>query len=48
MKPNILLLMTDEQRFDHLGLVKPVVKTPNLDALAKDGVLFTRAYTSKP
>lgn len=47
-KPNILFLMTDEQRFDTLGAVNPVVKTPNLDALSADGVLFTRAYTSNP
>ncbi len=47
-RPNILFLMTDEQRFDTLGAVNPVVKTPNLDALAADGVLFTRAYTPNP
>lgn len=47
-RPNILFLITDEQRFDHLGAVNPVVKTPNLDGLAADGVLFRRAYTSNP
>ena len=47
-RPNILFVMTDEQRFDHLGCVNPVVKTPNLDALAADGVRFTRAYTTNP
>lgn len=46
--PNILLLMTDEQRFDHLGATNPSVKTPHLDALAANGVLFTRAYTASP
>lgn len=47
-RPNILFLMTDEQRFDHLGCVNPVVKTPHMDALAADGVLFSRAYTPNP
>ncbi|MBT3378182.1 MAG: sulfatase-like hydrolase/transferase [Lentisphaerae bacterium] len=47
-QPNILFLMTDEQRFDALGAVNPAVHTPNLDALAADGVLFTRAYTPNP
>ena len=40
--------MTDEQRFDHLGGVNPSVKTPHMDALAQDGVLFSRAYTPNP
>lgn len=47
-RPNILLILTDEQRFDQLGCVNPVVKTPHLDALAADGVLFERAYTTSP
>ena len=47
-RPNILFIMTDEQRFDHLGRVNPAVKTPHLDALANDGVLFSRAYTPNP
>ena len=46
--PNILFLMTDEQRFDHLGCVNSVVQTPHLDGLAEDGVCFTRAYTPNP
>lgn len=47
-RPNLLLLMTDEQRWDHVGGVNPVVKTPHLDCLAADGVLFERAYTTNP
>ena len=45
---NILFLMTDEQRFDEIGYANSVVKTPNLDALADESVVFTRAYTSNP
>ncbi|MHA1732716.1 MAG: arylsulfatase [Promethearchaeota archaeon] len=48
-KPHILLLVTDQQRGDALGCAgNPVVKTPNVDALARDGVVFTRAYSSTP
>ena len=47
-RPNILFLMSDEQRFDHLRSVNSVLKTPHLDRLAEDGVLFSRAYTPNP
>ena len=47
-RPNILFLMTDEQRHDCLGSVNPVVKTPHLDSLASQGIQFTRAYTTNP
>ena len=33
-RPNILFLMTDQQRWDALGCANPIVKTPNLDQLA--------------
>jgi arylsulfatase A-like enzyme len=48
-KPHIILLMADQQRFDALGVMgNSLIKTPNLDGLAKDGVLFRNAYTSTP
>ncbi len=47
-KRNIVFLMTDQQRFDALGIVNPHVKTPNLDALAKDGVLYAQAVCNCP
>lgn len=41
-KPNVLILFADDWRFDTLGAAgNPIVKTPNLDALAKDGIRFT-------
>lgn len=48
MKPNILFLMTDEQRFDTFGCVNPKVKTPNLDSLIGQSVHFKNAYCSNP
>ena len=47
-RPNILFLMTDEHRFDCVGYVNPVVKTPNLDNLASQSVVFTHAYSTSP
>ena len=42
---NILLIVTDQYRYDCLSALRhPVVRTPNLDGLAADGTLFTRAY----
>lgn len=49
MKPNVLLLMVDQMRADCLSIREhPVVDTPNLDQLARDGVLFENAYTATP
>jgi len=48
-RPNILLLVSDQQRPDLLGcLGKLPVHTPRLDSLAREGTLFTRAYTPCP
>ena len=44
-RPNIICLMTDEQNVRSLGCYgAPGVKTPNIDALAADGVTFDRHY----
>lgn len=58
-KPNILWIVTDDQRVDSIAAVNKVlrgseesalgyVESPNLDALAKEGVLFTHAYNQSP
>ncbi len=47
-KPNILFLLSDQQRADTLGAVNPVIRTPNLDALAASGTLFSSAYPPTP
>jgi arylsulfatase A-like enzyme len=47
--PNILFLMADDVRGDTLGYMgHPVVKTPNLDALARGGVALTNCFTAAP
>jgi arylsulfatase A-like enzyme len=48
-RPNILILMTDQQRFDTLGCYGArAIETPNLDGLAARGVLFERCYVNNP
>lgn len=48
-RPNILLLMTDQQRYDSLGCYGVrFAHTPNLDALAADGVVFEHCYVNNP
>lgn len=48
-KPNILLITTDTQRTDTLRCMgSAFAHSPNLDRLAREGVLFTRAYTASP
>jgi arylsulfatase A-like enzyme len=45
-QPNILLIMPDQMRGDCLSILgHPAVRTPNMDKLARNGVLFRRAYT---
>lgn len=47
--PNILLLMTDQQRSDTIGaLGNPTIRTPSLDRLAREGTAFTRCCTPSP
>ncbi len=47
--PNILWIMTDEQRTDTLGCYgNPWAKSPNLDRLASSGVTFRNAFVQSP
>lgn len=48
-RPNVLFLMTDQQRFDTVeSLGNSQIHTPNLDRLVDRGVSFTNAYSSAP
>jgi arylsulfatase A-like enzyme len=48
MKPNILLITSDQQHWTTLGVINPHIKTPNLDRLARMGTRFDRAYCPNP
>ena len=48
-RPNVLLVTLDTTRADHLGAYGDTrARTPAFDALAAEGVLFTRAWTPTP
>jgi len=48
-RPNILLLFTDQQRFDTIAaLGNPVIRTPAMDRICREGVAFTSAYSPSP
>lgn len=49
--PNIILFVADEMRGDTISLEgkkNPIIKTPNIDKLAEDGVAFTNCFTVNP
>ena len=48
MRPNIVVIVTDQQRSDCVGYANPVLETPYLDDLASQGVKFSRCYTASP
>lgn len=46
-KNNILLIVIDQLRFDALGFMgNEIVKTPHIDTLAGEGIIFNKAYTA--
>jgi arylsulfatase A-like enzyme len=54
-RPNVLVILTDDQRWDALGVVQrelgeralfPWLKTPNLDRLAAEGARFANAFVT--
>ncbi len=49
-KPNVLLIVTDDQGYADLGCANlgEEVNTPHMDQLAADGTRFTQAYATSP
>ena len=48
-RPSYILFITDQQRYDHLGCNgHPVLRTPNIDAIADEGVNYDRFYVASP
>ncbi|MCA1808571.1 MAG: sulfatase-like hydrolase/transferase, partial [Lentisphaerae bacterium] len=48
-RPNILLMMTDQQRWDSMGIYNCAwAHTPNLDRLGREGVIFDGCYVNNP
>ncbi len=49
VKPNVLFIITDQQRADHTGFMgNQVVRTPNMDSIAANGMVFENAWVSNP
>ncbi len=51
-RPNILILISDDQRWDQLSCADqpliPQLKTPGIDQLAQEGVYFKNAFVTSP
>ncbi len=47
-KPNILLIVSDQQHWQAMGSVDSSFETPNLDALARSGTVFRDSYCTTP
>ncbi|MFN7140407.1 MAG: sulfatase [Limisphaerales bacterium] len=46
-RPNIIFLLTDDHRWDMMGCAgNKIIKTPEMDALAKEGVRFKNAFVT--
>jgi hypothetical protein len=49
LKPNILLVITDDQSWEHAGSYGDrAVRTPSIDRLSREGIRFENAYTACP
>ena len=47
-RPNVVLIYTDQQRWDTIGLLNSSIHTPNLDRLASQGALFDHCFVNSP
>lgn len=47
-RPNVILITTDQQRYDTVGAYGSVVRTPIIDQLASEGSLFELAFCNNP
>ena len=48
-KPHIILVMTDQQRFDTIAATgHPYMKTPDLDRLVREGIYFDNCFINAP
>lgn len=46
-KPNVIVMMTDDQRHDFMsGAGHPFIKTPNMDRIAKEGYRYTNTFVT--
>lgn len=49
LRPNIIYIMCDDMGYGDLACYgQPYIKTPNIDRMAREGMLFTQAYAGSP
>jgi len=46
--PNVVLILADNLGYEDLGCYGSIIRTPNLDRIAAEGVRFTHAYCANP
>lgn len=44
--PNLLFIITDDQRFDMMGNMNPMLHTPTMDRMTEQGVRFEQAFVT--
>ncbi|MEM7019701.1 MAG: sulfatase [Pseudomonadota bacterium] len=44
--PNFIFILTDDQRYDEMGFMNPVLNTPHMDEMAEQGVHFRNAFVT--
>ncbi|CAM4203539.1 sulfatase [Zobellia nedashkovskayae] len=48
-KPNVIIFFVDDQGYEDVGVFgSPLIKTPNLDGMAENGMRFTDFYSASP
>ncbi|MFZ9746853.1 MAG: sulfatase [Opitutaceae bacterium] len=47
-RPNLIVILTDDQSCRAVGYENPEVRTPRIDALARGGMILTRAFAASP
>lgn len=47
-KRNVLLILTDQQRWDSVGYINPLIKTPNINKLAQESIICNTTYVQSP
>jgi N-acetylglucosamine-6-sulfatase len=43
---NVIFILVDDQRYDAMGFLNPLLETPNMDRLAAEGVFFRNAFVT--
>jgi N-acetylglucosamine-6-sulfatase len=48
-RPNIVFVLTDDQRFDALGIAgHPFFKSPNMDRIGREGAMLRNCFVTTP